>query len=126
MEQRATWTDERLDDLAEAMRSGFARIDQDIHELRSEVHAGDAALRAELREGFASLRTEIRNGDASLRGEIQDGDASLRGEIQDGEASLRAELGGEIRSLRNAMFAFGGGTVIALIGVIGAILARGA
>ncbi|MGZ5312544.1 MAG: hypothetical protein ACXWFR_12605 [Solirubrobacterales bacterium] len=104
MEQRAAWTDERLDDLAEAMRSGFARIDQDIRELRSEVHAGDAALRAELREGFASLRTEIRDGDASLR----------------------TELGGEIRSLRNAMFAFGGGTVIALIGMIGAILARGA
>ena len=101
MEQRATWTDERLDDLAEAMRSGFARIDQDLRELRSEVHAGDAAIRAELREGFASLRTEIQDGDASLRAETRR------------EASLRAELGGEIRSLRNAMFAFGGGTVIA-------------
>jgi hypothetical protein len=28
------WTDERLDDLAEAMRSGFERVDRDIRELR--------------------------------------------------------------------------------------------
>jgi hypothetical protein len=82
VEQRATWTDERLDDLAEAMRSGFARVDADIRDLRAEMH-----------EGFASVR---------------------------------AELGGEIRALRNTMFAFGGGIIIALIGVIGAILARGA
>jgi len=76
--QRATWTDERLDDLAEGMRTGFARVDQD------------------------------------LRG--------LRGEMQEGFASLRAEL----HSLRSQMFAFQGAIIIALLGVIGAILARGA
>jgi hypothetical protein len=31
------WTDERLDDLAEAMRSGFERVDQDIRELRQTM-----------------------------------------------------------------------------------------
>jgi hypothetical protein len=31
---RERWTDERLDDLAEAMRAGFERVDQDIRELR--------------------------------------------------------------------------------------------
>jgi len=85
VEQRETWTDERLDDLAEAMRSGFARVDEDIRDLRREIH-----------DGFASLRTE-----------------------------LRAELHAEIGSLRNVMFAMNGGIIIALIGVIGAILARG-
>jgi hypothetical protein len=30
----ARWTDERLDDLADAMRSGFDRVDTDIRELR--------------------------------------------------------------------------------------------
>lgn len=77
MDQRSTWTDERLDDLADAMRSGFARVDADIRGMRTEMH-----------EGFASLRVEIAN-------------------------------------LRNTMFAVGGGTIVALIGVIGAILARG-
>jgi hypothetical protein len=34
---RATWTDERLDDLAESMRSGFDRVDGDIRELRQTM-----------------------------------------------------------------------------------------
>ena len=28
--ERAAWTEERLDDLAEGMRSGFARVEQDM------------------------------------------------------------------------------------------------
>jgi hypothetical protein len=34
---RATWTDERLDDLSESMRSGFERVDGDIRELRQTM-----------------------------------------------------------------------------------------
>jgi hypothetical protein len=33
--ERGTWTDERLDDLARRMDSGFDRLDRDIRELRS-------------------------------------------------------------------------------------------
>lgn len=79
--ERAAWTDERLDDLAEAVRTGFARVDQDIRDLRSEMH-----------EGFESLSDR---------------------------------LGGEINELRRTMIGFGGGIIVALIGVIAAILARG-
>lgn len=32
---RATWTDERLDDLARHIDSGFHRLDADIRELRT-------------------------------------------------------------------------------------------
>ena len=31
------WTDDRLDDLAEAMRSGFERVDRDMRDLRTEI-----------------------------------------------------------------------------------------
>jgi hypothetical protein len=31
------WTDHRLDDLSKRMDSGFARVDRDLHELRTEV-----------------------------------------------------------------------------------------
>jgi hypothetical protein len=48
--ERAAWTDERLDDLAVAMREGFGRVDQDIRDLR-----------VEMREGFADLRSEIND-----------------------------------------------------------------
>ena len=34
---RATWTDERLDDLAESIRNGFERVDGDIRELRQTM-----------------------------------------------------------------------------------------
>jgi hypothetical protein len=76
--ERAAWTDERLDDLAEAMRYGFARVDQDIRDLRSEVH-----------DGFTSVRSEVND-------------------------------------LRRMIMGFGSGILLALIGVIAAILARGA
>lgn len=66
----SAWTEERLDDLAEAMRTGFSRVDQDIRDLRGEMHQ-------------------------------------------------------EFRSLRGVLYAVGGGTILALVGVIGAILATG-
>jgi hypothetical protein len=44
--ERAAWTDERLDDLAESMRSGFARVDQDIRDLRTEMRQEFRALNA--------------------------------------------------------------------------------
>jgi hypothetical protein len=35
---RATWTDERLDDLARRVDDGFNRVDADIRSLRSEMN----------------------------------------------------------------------------------------
>lgn len=39
-----TWTNDRLDDLAEAMRTGFARVDQDIRELRADINGLKRAI----------------------------------------------------------------------------------
>ena len=76
--ERAAWTSERLDDLAEAMRTGFARVDQDIRDLRGEMNDGfkqlrteNAALRAELTAQIDALRqTMIRVGGGMLLGFI--------------------------------------------------------
>ena len=54
--ERAAWTNERLDDLAEAMRTGFARLDQDNRELQVEMREGFAELRGEIN----GLQTEFR------------------------------------------------------------------
>lgn len=35
--ERLAWTDQRLDDLANRMDAGFARVDADIRELRAEI-----------------------------------------------------------------------------------------
>jgi hypothetical protein len=37
--ERAAWTDERLDDLADAMRNGFDRVDRDMRDLRTEMES---------------------------------------------------------------------------------------
>ena len=35
--ERTAWTDERLDDLANRVDAGFARVDADMRELRAEI-----------------------------------------------------------------------------------------
>ena len=44
--ERTVWTNERLDDLADAMRTGFARVDQDIRDLRGEMREEFRSLHA--------------------------------------------------------------------------------
>jgi 3-dehydroquinate synthetase len=61
--ERAAWTDQRLDDLAEAMRTGFARVHQDIRDLRAEV----AGLRVQMHDGFGELRGEVNDLRAEFR-----------------------------------------------------------
>jgi hypothetical protein len=76
--ERAAWTNERLDDLAGSMRQGFERVDH----------------------GFARVDQDIRD--------------------------LRTEMREEFRALHALLYRIGGGIIFALIGVIAAILARGA
>ncbi len=38
MMPREKWTDERLDELNKKVDGGFARVDQDIRELRTEIN----------------------------------------------------------------------------------------
>lgn len=46
--ERTAWTDERLDDLANRMDAGFARVDADIRELRAELRFEIGGLRLTL------------------------------------------------------------------------------
>jgi class 3 adenylate cyclase len=63
--ERGAWTDERLDDLAEAMRSGFERVDRDISDLRTEMRTEFTALRTEM---DALRQTMLRVGAGLLGG----------------------------------------------------------
>lgn len=45
---RATWTDERLDDLARRVDDGFNRVDEDLRALRTELSSRIDAQGAEL------------------------------------------------------------------------------
>ena len=53
------WTDERLDDLAAAIRTGFERSDRDARDLRAEMHGMRTDLRGEITDTRAELKAEI-------------------------------------------------------------------
>jgi hypothetical protein len=76
--ERAAWTDERLDDLAEAMRTGFARVDKDIRDLREEIRGTRVELREEIRGTRAELTAQI---DALRQTMIRHGGGMLLGFI---------------------------------------------
>lgn len=57
---RASWTDERLDDLARHVESGFARLDADIRALDARIDARiDALQRMTLQLGAGMIVTML-------------------------------------------------------------------
>lgn len=60
---RATWTDERLDDLSRRIDSGFNRVDQDLRSLRTDLSGRIDAQGAELGARIDALqRTMLQAG----------------------------------------------------------------
>jgi hypothetical protein len=59
---RGRWTDERIDDVAVALRN-------EVRELRSEMREGFRDLRAEMADGLRDLRAEMNAGFREVRGE---------------------------------------------------------
>ena len=61
--ERAAWTDQRLDDLAQRMDTGFERVDRDIRDLRTEM----GSMRVEMGQRFDALQaTMMRFGGATI------------------------------------------------------------
>ena len=67
---RATWTDERLDDLGRRVEGGFNRLDQDLRSLRTELSSRIDAQGAASSQRFDRLAGRI---DALQRTMIQVG-----------------------------------------------------
>jgi hypothetical protein len=104
--ERSTWTDNRLDDR-------FDHVDRELSLLRSDMREGFSGVRGEI-NGVRGEINEVRGEISGVRGEI----SGVRGEING--------VRGEINDLRLVIIR-GNWTVMAgLIGVIAAILARGA
>ena len=71
---RATWTDERLDDLSRRMDSGFNRVDEDLRSLSARIDAQGARLGSRIDTQGDSLGARI---DALQRTMIQLGGAII-------------------------------------------------
>jgi hypothetical protein len=94
------WNDERLDDLTGRMDDGFARIDGEIRNLRTEMREEFKDLRTEMREEFKDVRAEMREEFKDVRTEMQTGFIEVRSEMQAGFAQVRVEIDG----MRQMMF----------------------
>jgi hypothetical protein len=79
----------------ERLDDRFDQIDRRFDRVDAEIRE----LRAEMRTGFSEIRLEV--------------------------AELRSTVSAEIESLRSTMLRLYGGTLIAMFGLIAAILARG-
>ncbi len=100
---RATWTDERLDDLNGRMDSGFDRVDEDLRAQRVETRTELRSLRGEVKAEFAALRNEVKAESGALCGEI---------------GTLRSEMNTRFDAMQRTMIQFGGGMIVALLGLI--------
>ncbi len=56
---KATWTDQRLDDLAHRMDDGFRRVDADIRDLRSEMSARFEAADTRADAHFEAMQARV-------------------------------------------------------------------
>jgi hypothetical protein len=97
---RATWTDERLDDLSRRVDDGFNRVDEDLRLMRGEINARFDAL-----EGRLGGRIDAVGG--GLGGRIDRVEARLDG-------------------LQRTMIQIGGGMIVAVLATFVSVLATSA
>ena len=64
---RATWTDERLDDLSARVDRGFEKVDHEVRQLRTEMRTGDEALRTEMSAGFREMNMRFTDLERTIR-----------------------------------------------------------
>jgi hypothetical protein len=57
------WNDDRLDELNERMKEGFAAVDKHCVRLESEVKEGFAKVDREMKEGFARVENQFAKAD---------------------------------------------------------------
>jgi hypothetical protein len=107
---REHWTDDRMDDLAQRVDSGFASVDTrfaELHEDNRQIRREMISLRGELRADNAKLATELRSEMSALGGE-------LRGEI----GSLRGEMDGRFKGIERRFDVLIGAIVSGFIGLL--------
>jgi hypothetical protein len=109
---RATWTDERLDDLAGRMDAGFKRVDEELRALRTELSARIDAQGTEL-----SARIDTQGTELGARIDAQGAELGARIDAQG------SSLGARIDALQRTMIQLCGGIIAANLAVIVTVLA---
>lgn len=89
---REKWTDERLDDLNKKVDEGFARVEGQVKDLRSEMNARFTSIEARFADGFTSIEGRF----ASIDGRFAS--------IEDRLTAIESRLDALNRNLTTGLF----------------------
>jgi hypothetical protein len=101
---------EEMAELRGEMRAGFERVGNEIAGVRGEMHAG-----------FGRVDNEI----SGVRGEMHAGFRRVDNELSEVRGEMHAgfeRVDGRIDGLQTTLIRIGGGVIVGLVGVIGAVL----
>jgi hypothetical protein len=115
---RATWTDERLDDLARRVDYGFGRLDEDLRSLRTDLSARIDAQGANLATRIDAQGADLgRRIDAQgARVDAQGADLVARIDVQGADLGRGIDSqAGRIDALERTMLQVGVGMIVTLV-----------
>jgi hypothetical protein len=112
---RATWTDERLDDLARRMDDGFNRVDHELRALRADLGARIDEQGAEVGARIDAQGAELR----AIRGDL-----NARIDTQGAELGARIDAqGARIDALQRTMLQVGGAIMATALATLASVVA---
>jgi hypothetical protein len=122
---RATWTDERLDDLARRVDDGFTRVDQELRTLRTDLGGRIDAQGAELsaRIDAQGARIDAQGTDLAARIDAQGARIDAQGTDLAARIDAQgAELGARIDALQRTMLQVGGATIATVLATLASVV----
>jgi hypothetical protein len=111
---RESWTDDRLDDLANRVDNGFDRIDTDVRELRAEMNTGFGRVDGE----FRAVRGEMKAGFEQVDGEF----CAMRREMKASFQALEDRIDRKFDSLWRMMVFVYATLIGPLLGLLAALV----
>jgi hypothetical protein len=116
---RAEWTAEVVSLSLERFER---RLIEELAGLRIEMAGSQATLREDMAQQSATLREKLAQQGAALRGEIAAVRTDLKSDMQEGFATIRQEMATNRFELLKWSFLFWIGQVLAIVGLVGAML----
>jgi len=115
--ERAKWTDDLIDERMAAIDQKFDRQFDETRALREEVRSGFSELRAEMR----ALQQRMDTGFTTQQQRIDTGFSTLQQRMDAGFSEQHHEM----LAFHRQMLFIVAGFVVALIGLLGALVAQG-
>ncbi|HEV7770632.1 MAG TPA: hypothetical protein VGO66_08255 [Solirubrobacterales bacterium] len=114
---REAWTDDRIDDLAHRMDTGFDRVDRDIREVRAEMRAGFATVDARFDSMNDAFNARFDSMNDSVNARFDSANDSVNARF-DAVNSRFDAMTARLESLQRTMLRVGGGLAAVVLASI--------